>query len=58
MPCEFFLIEDDLMIGKALVRGLNDHAGHRTVDWLRNGVGDREALALSTIYTLVLDIGY
>lgn len=49
------LIEDDPMIGKALVRGLNDHG--ITVDWLRNGVEGREALALRDHTLVLLDIG-
>lgn len=49
------LIEDDPMIGKALVRGLDDHG--ITVDWLRNGVEGREALALRDHALVLLDIG-
>jgi two-component system OmpR family response regulator len=49
------LIEDDAMIGKALVRGLGDHG--ITVDWLRNGAEGGEALALRDHALVLLDIG-
>ncbi len=37
------LIEDDPMLGKALVRGLSDHGV--TVDWARDGAEGSAALA-------------
>lgn len=49
------LIEDDPMIGKALVRGLGDHG--ITVDWLRNSVEGSEALGLRDHTLVLLDLG-
>jgi DNA-binding response OmpR family regulator len=49
------LIEDDPMIGKALVRGLSDHG--MTVDWVRDGAEGSAALALAEHALVLLDIG-
>jgi two-component system OmpR family response regulator len=49
------LIEDDPMIGKALVRGLNDQG--MTVDWVRNGAEGSVALAHPEHALVLLDIG-
>ena len=49
------LIEDDPMIGKALVRGLNDQG--MTVDWVRNGAEGGAALACAEHAVVLLDIG-
>ena len=49
------LIEDDPMIGKALVRGLNDQG--MAVDWVRNGAEGSVALAHAEHALVLLDIG-
>ncbi len=49
------LIEDDPMIGKALVRGLSDHG--MTVDWVRDGAEGSAALAHAEHALVLLDIG-
>ena len=49
------LIEDDPMIGKALVRGLSDHG--MTVDWVRDGAEGSAALAHDEHALALLDIG-
>jgi DNA-binding response OmpR family regulator len=49
------LIEDDLMIGKGLVRGLGDQG--MTVDWVRNGAEGSVALAHAEHALVLLDIG-
>jgi two-component system, OmpR family, response regulator len=49
------LIEDDLMIGKALVRGLSDQG--MTVDWAQNGAEGSDALAHAEHALVLLDIG-
>jgi DNA-binding response OmpR family regulator len=49
------LIEDDPMIGKALVRGLADHG--ITVDWMRDGAEGSAALARGEHAIVLLDIG-
>jgi DNA-binding response OmpR family regulator len=49
------LIEDDPMIGKALVRGLGDQG--MTVDWVHNGADGRAALAHAEHALVLLDIG-
>src|SRR5579871_2744252 len=49
------LIEDDLMIGKALVRGLGDQG--MVVDWVRNGAEGSAPLACAEHALLLLDIG-
>jgi DNA-binding response OmpR family regulator len=49
------LIEDDPMIGKALVRGLSDHG--MTVDWVRGGAEGSAALAHAEHALVLLDIG-
>jgi two-component system OmpR family response regulator len=49
------LIEDDPMIGKALVRGLSDHG--MTVDWVRDGTEGSAALARAEHALVLLDIG-
>jgi DNA-binding response OmpR family regulator len=49
------LIEDDPMIGKALVRGLNDQG--MAVDWVRNGTEGSVALAHAEHALVLLDIG-
>ncbi len=49
------LIEDDAMIGKALVRGLVDHG--MSVDWVRDGAEGSAALALGEHALVLLDIG-
>ena len=49
------LIEDDPMIGKALVRGLNDQG--MAVDWVRNGTEGSAALAHAEHALVLLDIG-
>ncbi len=49
------LIEDDPMIGKALVRGLSDQG--MTVDWVRNGAEGSAALACAEHALVLLDIG-
>lgn len=49
------LIEDDPMIGKALVRGLNDQG--MAVDWVRNGTEGSVALAHAEHAIVLLDIG-
>jgi DNA-binding response OmpR family regulator len=49
------LIEDDPMIGKALVRGLSDHG--MTVDWARDGAEGSAALANAEHALVLLDIG-
>lgn len=49
------LIEDDVMFGKALVRGLRDN--DMTVDWVRSGVDGSAALKQSEHEVVLLDIG-
>jgi DNA-binding response OmpR family regulator len=49
------LIEDDPMIGKALVRGLSDQG--MTVDWVRNGAEGSAALAHAEHAVVLIDIG-
>jgi len=49
------LIEDDAMIGKALLRGLSDQG--MTVDWVRNGAEGNAALACAEHALVLLDIG-
>src|SRR5260370_7685957 len=49
------LIEDDPMIGKALVRGLGDQG--MTVDWVRSGAEGSAALACAEHALVLLDIG-
>jgi DNA-binding response OmpR family regulator len=49
------LIEDDLMIGRGLVRGLSDQG--MTVDWVRNGAEGSAALAHAEHALVLLDIG-
>jgi two-component system, OmpR family, response regulator len=49
------LIEDDPMIGKALVRGLSDHG--MSVDWVRDGSEGGAALAHAEHAIVLLDIG-
>jgi DNA-binding response OmpR family regulator len=49
------LIEDDPMIGKALVQGLSDHG--MTVDWARDGAEGSAALAHAEHALVLLDIG-
>jgi DNA-binding response OmpR family regulator len=49
------LIEDDLMIGKGLVRGLGDQG--MTVDWVRNGAEGSAALVHAEHALVLLDIG-
>ncbi|MGB8517785.1 MAG: response regulator transcription factor [Gallionella sp.] len=49
------LIEDDPMIGRSLVRALND-AG-MAVDWLRDGVQGQEAIESGCYALVLLDLG-
>lgn len=49
------LIEDDVMFGQALVRGLRGN--DMTVDWVRNGVDGSAALKQSEHEIVLLDIG-
>jgi DNA-binding response OmpR family regulator len=49
------LIEDDPMIGKALVRGLSDHG--MSVDWARDGAEGSAALVHAEHAIVLLDIG-
>jgi DNA-binding response OmpR family regulator len=49
------LIEDDPMIGKALVRGLGDQG--MTADWVRNGAEGSAALVHAEHALVLLDIG-
>jgi DNA-binding response OmpR family regulator len=49
------LIEDDPMLGKALVRGLSDHGV--TVDWARDGAEGSAALAQDEHALVLLDLG-
>jgi DNA-binding response OmpR family regulator len=49
------LIEDDPMIGKALVRGLSDHG--MAVDWVQDGMEGRAALVRGEHALALLDIG-
>jgi two-component system, OmpR family, response regulator len=49
------LIEDDPMIGKALVRGLSDRG--MSVDWVHNGAEGSTALAHAEHALVLLDIG-
>jgi DNA-binding response OmpR family regulator len=49
------LIEDDPMLGKALVRGLSDHGV--TVDWAREGAEGSAALAQDEHALVLLDLG-
>jgi len=49
------LIEDDPMIGKALLRGLSDQG--MNVDWVRNGAEGSAALACAEHALALLDIG-
>jgi DNA-binding response OmpR family regulator len=49
------LIEDDPMLGKALVRGLSDHGV--TVDWARDGAEGSVALAQDEHALVLLDLG-
>jgi DNA-binding response OmpR family regulator len=49
------LIEDDAMIGKALVRALGDQG--ISVDWVRNGADGREAIMQADHALVLLDIG-
>jgi DNA-binding response OmpR family regulator len=49
------LIEDDPMLGKALVRGLSDHGV--TVDWARDGTEGSAALAQDEHALVLLDLG-
>lgn len=50
------LIEDDLQIGKNLMRALKEGA-HFSVDWVRDGVAGQEALADATYTIILLDLG-
>jgi DNA-binding response OmpR family regulator len=49
------LIEDDPMIGKALLRGLSDQG--MSVDWVHNGAEGSAALAHAEHAIVLLDIG-
>jgi two-component system OmpR family response regulator len=49
------LIEDDPMIGKALVRGLSDHG--MSVDWAHDGAEGSAALAHAEHALVLLDLG-
>jgi DNA-binding response OmpR family regulator len=49
------LVEDDPMIGKALVRGLSDQG--MSVDWVHNGAEGSAALAHPEHALVLLDIG-
>lgn len=50
------LIEDDLQIGKNLMRALKEQA-QCSVDWVRDGVAGQQALAQSTYTVVLLDLG-
>lgn len=49
------LVEDDVMFGKALVRGLRDH--NMVVDWVRNGTDGYAAIKQSEHAIILLDVG-
>jgi two-component system, OmpR family, response regulator len=49
------LVEDDLQIGQSLMRALKD-AGYG-VDWVRDGVAGREAMAAANYTVVLLDLG-
>jgi two-component system, OmpR family, response regulator len=49
------LVEDDLQIGQSLMRALKD-AGYG-VDWVRDGVAGREAMAAADYTVVLLDLG-
>jgi two-component system, OmpR family, response regulator len=49
------LIEDDLQIGKSLLRALQD--ANYSVDWVRDGVAGRDALAATEYTVVLLDLG-
>src|SRR5262245_11007178 len=49
------LIEDDAMLGKALVRGLQDNG--MAVDWVRNGATGFAALEKAHYAAALIDIG-
>ncbi|MCI3206674.1 MULTISPECIES: response regulator transcription factor [Pandoraea] len=49
------LIEDDVQIGQSLLRALKD-AGH-SVDWVRDGVAGRHAVADADYMVVLLDLG-
>jgi two-component system, OmpR family, response regulator len=49
------LVEDDLQIGQSLMRALKD-VGYG-VDWVRDGVAGREAMAAADYTVVLLDLG-
>jgi two-component system, OmpR family, response regulator len=49
------LVEDDLQIGQSLMRALKD--AHYAVDWVRDGVAGRDAMAAADYTVVLLDIG-
>jgi DNA-binding response OmpR family regulator len=49
------LVEDDVMFGKALARGLRDH--NMTVDWVKNGTDGYAAIKESEHAIILLDVG-
>lgn len=49
------LVEDDVMFGKALIRGLRDH--NMTVDWVKNGTDGYAAIKESEHTVILLDVG-
>lgn len=49
------LIEDDLQIGQSLLRALKD--ANFSVDWVRDGIAGRNALAATEYTVALLDLG-
>jgi len=49
------LVEDDHMLGEAVVTGLRQHGF--TVDWVQDGVAAKHALAVDDFELVVLDLG-
>ena len=49
------LVEDDVMIGRAVVQGLSAR-GH-SVRWLRQGAGLMDAIAAGPVALVILDVG-
>ena len=49
------LVEDDLQIGQSLLRALQD--ADYSVDWVRDGIAGRDALAATDYTVVLLDLG-
>ena len=50
------LIEDDLQIGKSLLRALKEHT-QCSVDWVRDGMAGQEAIRQAAYTVILLDLG-